>query len=151
MVGRLKFSPGLLPLAAVLLGASNFGYAQSDSSLSDPTRPPLTIVEPETTSAEGFPPPSGLQTVILGKGRKPMAVINGVTVELGDKVGDATLVKISESEVVLRGPAGKETLFLTPGVEKINSLSPKQSIRVERTRASERPSPESTNKRWHEP
>lgn len=144
MVGRLKFSLRLLPIAAVLVGAGNFGHAQSDSLLSDPTRPPLTIVEPETTSGEGFPPSSGLQTVILGKGRKPMAVINGMTVELGDKVGDATLVKISESEVVLRGPSGKETLFLTPGVEKVNRLSPNQPIRIERTRPVNLPSRELT-------
>ena len=144
MVGCLKFLLRRLPMTALLAGAVGLGYAQSDSLLSDPTRPPMTVAEPVTTNPEGVPPPSGLQTVILRKGHKPMAVINGMTVELGDKVGEATLVKISESEVVLHGPAGNETLHLTPGVEKMNSLNPKRSISVERTRAAGHPRPEST-------
>ncbi|MDD5174830.1 MAG: hypothetical protein PHQ05_00215 [Sterolibacterium sp.] len=140
----MKFLLRQLPFTALLAGSVNFGYAQSDSLLSDPTRPPTTVVEPASTATtEGVPPPSGLQSIILGKGRKPMAVINGVAVELGDKIGDATLVKISESEVVLKGPAGKEILYLTPGVEKINVLNPKLGIGVEHGRAATgKPKPE---------
>lgn len=125
MAGCLKILPRMLlvPVIASLLlaGAVRLGYGQSDSSLSDPTRPPLSVVEPVTTSSEGVPQSNGLQTVIRREGHKPTAVINGAIVELGGKVGDATLVKLSESEAVLEGPGGREILSLTPGVKKTKS------------------------------
>jgi len=123
MAGCLKILPRKLPVIVSLLlaGAAGLGYGQSDSSLSDPTRPPLSVVEPVTPSSEGVPQSNGLQTVIRREGHKPTAVINGAIVELGGKVGDATLVKLSESEAVLQGPAGREVLSLTPGVKKTSS------------------------------
>jgi len=121
MAGRLKLLAAAIP-AVLAFPASCFG--QSDISLSDPTRPPPVAVEAApATSAEGTPPPSGgLQTIILGRGRKPMAVINGITVGLGDKVGESRLVKLSETQAVLQGPGGREILYLTPGVERMESL-----------------------------
>lgn len=145
MASCLKILPRLLPVIASLLlaGAVSLGYGQSDSSLSDPTRPPLTVVEPVTTSSEGVPQSNELQTVIRREGHKPTAVINGAIVELGDKVGDATLVKLSESEAVLQGPAGREILSLTPGVKKTKSLNNKRDAGVgqqdQRTAARQRP------------
>lgn len=127
-----------------MAGAAGLVYGQSDAALSDPTRPPQAIVEPVTTaSPESAAPPSGLQTVILGKGHKPRAVINGVMVELGGKVGDATLVRLNETEAVLQGPAGREILYLTPGVEKTDSVRQKPRIGVEprESRATEAPRP----------
>lgn len=61
---------------------------------------------------------AGLQSVILRKGGKPAALINGTVVELGGRVGESRLVKVSEDHVVLRGPQGDETLRLTPAAEK---------------------------------
>ena len=124
----MKFLLRLMSISApvLLAGGIGIGYGQSDSSLSDPTRPPMVAADPAAPSNESIPPPSGLQTVILGKGHRPMAVINGVTVGLGDKIGEAVLVKLTESEAVLQGPGGKETLYLTPDVKKINSPDPKQ-------------------------
>ncbi|MCX7175572.1 MAG: hypothetical protein NT159_16925 [Proteobacteria bacterium] len=118
MAGRLNsiFSP--LVAATLSVGGIGLAYGQKGASLPDPTRPPVTATEVVSPGAENVPPPSGLQTVILGRGHKPMAVINGIMVELGDKIGDATLVKLTESEAVLQGPAGKEVLRLLPGVVK---------------------------------
>ena len=94
-------------------------------------RPPAAAGETApaaSTGSEGMPATSnGLQTIILGRGRKPMAVINGIAVGLGDKVGEARLVKLSETQAVLQGPGGKETLYLTPGVERTGSLKLKHS------------------------
>lgn len=118
MAGSLKFLCQSLSFVILMGGAASLAMAQGASSLSDPTRPPMVPVEPASASSEGAPPPSGLQTVILGKGRKPMAVINGVMVTLGDKIGDATLVKLNESEAVLQGPAGREVLHLLQGLGK---------------------------------
>jgi MSHA biogenesis protein MshK len=56
--------------------------------------------------------------VILKRQGKPAALINGEVVELGGKVGAATLVKVSEDAVVLKGPDGEEILRLIPSAEK---------------------------------
>ncbi len=119
MAGALKSSSRLLQ-AAALAGAAAVAYgqalAQAPAALADPTRPPAAFAAlPAAASAPG--PVSGLQAVIMRPGRKPLAVINGSTVLLGGKLGDATLVHLSESEAVLLGPAGREVLRLTPGVE----------------------------------
>ena len=119
MAGGLKSSSRLLQ-AAALAGAAAIVYgpvlAQTPAPLADPTRPPAALV----ASPVAAPAPSavsGLQTVIMRPGRKPLAVINGSTVLLGGKLGDATLVHLSESEAVLLGPAGREVLRLTPSAE----------------------------------
>jgi len=105
-------------LVATLPGAAGLARGQSDATLADPTRPPASVSEPVPAGAPNVTPSGGLQTIIVGRGRKPMALINGMMVGLGDKVGEATLVKISESEAVLQGPAGREVLQLLPGVAK---------------------------------
>lgn len=46
------------------------------------------------------------------------AIINGVTVRLGEKYGDAVLVRVAESEVVLRSGGAQQVLKIHPGVEK---------------------------------
>ena len=81
--------------------------------LPDPTRPPAMIESTPTSAA-----PSGLQSIIHRQGAKPAAVINGVFVELGGKVGEATLERVGEVSVGLRSAMGRETLYLTPGVGK---------------------------------
>lgn len=105
-------------VSALAPEAVGLAFAQSDASLADPTRPPVTASEPAASGAVDAAAPSGLQTIIVGRGHKPMAVINGIMVGLGDKIGEATLVKLSESEAVLQGPAGREVLQLLPDVAK---------------------------------
>lgn len=108
MAGGLK---AFAFLCAGLLG----GAAQAQ--LADPTRPPGDAAV--AAAAPGEPPAAtGLQSVILRKNGKPAALINGAVVELGGKVGEAKLVKVSEDAVVLRGPGGDETLRLMPAAEK---------------------------------
>jgi len=120
----------MVPMLAATLSPWTVGLAraQSDGALPDPTRPPVTVSEPTAPGVVNpDAAPSGLQTIIVGRGRKPMAVINGVMVGLGDKVGEATLVKLSESEAVLQGPAGREVLQLLPGVtKKVDAARPKK-------------------------
>jgi len=132
-------------MLVLFTGAASCCFGQGDSSLSDPTRPPTVAIESAPASSEGVPPPSGLQTIILGKGHKPMAVINGVTVEVGDKVGEARLVKLSETQAVLQGPNGREILYLMPGVEKMGTpLMHKPGLDQKRPAGQTRPQPEST-------
>ena len=63
--------------------------------------------------------------MLLPERGRPVAVIGGKTVVLGDRVGDARLVKLTEREAVLRGPEGTTRLYLTPQVEQRMIVSPK--------------------------
>lgn len=106
---------GLTSLLLLLLALTGAVQAQH----ADPTRPALdTHAGVDPAADAGMAASSGLQSVILRKSGKPAALINGVVVELGGKVGEARLVKVSEDHVVLRGPLGDETLRLMPAVEK---------------------------------
>jgi MSHA biogenesis protein MshK len=105
----------LKSLAILLAALSGSALAQG---LPDPTRPPASL-EAEPTAASTAP--SGLQSIIRRPGGKSAAVINGVYVELGGKVGDATLKRIGEDFVELRSAGGRETMYLTPGVGKQSS------------------------------
>jgi MSHA biogenesis protein MshK len=84
--------------------------------LPDPTRP----AEMGATSAptEGTSPALVLQSIILGKGRPPAAIISGQVVHLGGMVGEARLTHLAENYAVLSGRAGEITLQLTPTAEK---------------------------------
>lgn len=96
--------------------------------LVDPTRPPAAIVIPATATAGSLPP--GLQSVIISKNRRA-AIIDGETVELRGKHGDATLIEVTESGVILQGAQGRQVLTLFPGVkimQKEIQAAPKLSV-----------------------
>jgi len=59
-----------------------------------------------------------LQSVMLSSGRKA-AVISGQMVRVGEKYEEATLVKVTDQEAVLRGEDGVlQTLKMHPAIEK---------------------------------
>ena len=132
MARCMKILPCLLYML-VGVGTVDLVFAQKPPSLpvmADPTRPPAELTAPVADSAAGadgkpVAASGGLQAVILRKGAKPMAVINGEVVSLGGKVGDARLVKISETEAELDGPNGKEVMRMTPAVDKKITQKPK--------------------------
>ena len=64
-----------------------------------------------------------LQSVMIPKKGKPVAVIGGQQVRLGQRVGQSRLIRLTEREAVLEGPAGIERLLLTPGIEKTNVMT----------------------------
>lgn len=100
--------------ALLLCLLSSVAFAES---FVDPTRPPasLGVVESGAVTSEVKGPV--LQSVLISKGRK-MAVISGKTVRLGEKFGDARLVRITESEAVLKSGKDVQTLKLLPEIEK---------------------------------
>jgi MSHA biogenesis protein MshK len=83
----------------------------------DPTRPPagygMGAADGERDTAGGI----RLQSILISPTHRE-AIINGMRVRLGAKFGDAVLVKVSESEVVLRSGAVQQVLRIHPGVEK---------------------------------
>lgn len=93
-----------------------FCYAEN---LPDPTRIPAFISTPVATAGMDAQP-TGLQTVLISKTRRA-AIIDGVTVELGGKHGDARLIEVNEGSVVLKGAQGRQVLTLFPGVKMIKN------------------------------
>lgn len=101
-------------IAATLL----FPLAVSGQKITiDPTRPPVGFgtgaADTESDAAGGI----RLQSVMISPSQSA-AIINGVMVRLGEKYGDAVLVRVAESEVVLRSGSAQQVLKIHPGVEK---------------------------------
>jgi len=104
----------------VLLGMGLFSVSPTLSQgLVDPTKPPPSFGAGETATPGDQASQAGpvLQSVLLSASRKE-AIISGKLVKVGDAVGEAKVVRISESEVVLRKGGELQTLKLFPGVHK---------------------------------
>lgn len=117
MASAMRTLPLLLLLMALPVQAE----------LADPTRPPAVVMLPgeNATQAGVADGVAGLrlQSVLMPQAGRPVAVISGKTVSLGNRIGGATLVRLNEREAVLQGADGMTRLFLTPGVEKTMILT----------------------------
>jgi MSHA biogenesis protein MshK len=84
--------------------------------MTDPTRPPTGFGagDPEVEGPTGGPV---LQSVKISPAGRS-AIISGEVVRLGQKYGDAVLIKVAENEVVLKSGDGTQVLKMYPGVEK---------------------------------
>ncbi|MCX7156849.1 MAG: hypothetical protein NTW45_10470 [Rhodocyclales bacterium] len=102
-----------------LLLAGLVGVGPVLAQVPDPTRPAGIVAAPDGGEGVAAPVESGVQTVILRPGGKSAAVINGQYVEVGDRLGDKRVLKISESEIVLKGESGREVIKVTPAIEKM--------------------------------
>lgn len=104
----------LLKLVFILI-APGVAVTASAQVLTDPTRPPGALA---VTAGDGMVS-SGpvLQSVKLSQGRK-VAMISGEMVALGGRYGSARLVRLTESEAVLKDGAETTVLKLFPLVEK---------------------------------
>lgn len=111
----------LLPLLLASVCTVGAASAAAQSALPDPTRPPAAFVSGADEAAVESGP--RLQSVLMPKAGKPVAVISGQRVTLGGTLGGRRLVALSENEAVLKGPDGIERLRLTPDVEKTNLIA----------------------------
>lgn len=109
MAERLIRFGGLIFLSVV-------SWCVCAEELSDPTRPPTAVAGPVAGGAPEENQPSGLQSIIISKARRA-AIIDGETVELGGKHGDARLIEINEGSVVLKSAKGRQVLTLFPDVK----------------------------------
>lgn len=104
----------------LLLFVSAAEVCLAAENLPDPTRPP-DLLSPSPGYGEelekGPPPLPVLQSVILSADRK-MAIIGGQAVRLGEKFGDARLIRLTPGEAVLRTAEGVQVLKLFPEADK---------------------------------
>ena len=104
---------GMTMALALFLGVMTAGVAAAQG-FSDPTRPPGGQAESADAVGPGGPV---LQSVMLSPSRK-VAVISGEMVVLGGRYGAAKLVRLTETEAVLKNGADVTVLRLHPLVEK---------------------------------
>jgi MSHA biogenesis protein MshK len=105
--------PSSFALLIALSGGMSSAWAQLTN---DPTQPPVGYA----TESPELPAASGgltLQSVLISPSHRA-AIISGVMVKEGDKLGDAVLVKVAENEVVLKSAGASQVLKLYPGVDK---------------------------------
>jgi MSHA biogenesis protein MshK len=114
--------------AAVFAWGAMACLAAEPAPGADPTQPPAGFAAGGGAAATSSGPV--LQSVILGKGRRAAAIIGGQRVELGGSFGDAILTRVTETQVELRGPAGRQLLRMTPeAVKRASSPAPHLSRR----------------------
>lgn len=99
-----------------LFGMATLGPAQAES-LPDPTRPALGATVSGETTGSNAPAGPQLQAIRSQAGVRT-AMIDGQSVRIGAKVGDAVVTRIDEDRVWLRGSGGVRELKLFPEVEK---------------------------------
>ena len=136
MAEHLSFvvKKGTIALGAMLMACMYAKAMAQSGQLVDPTRPPTALGAP-VDATNGEPPvPAGpnLQSILVAPTRVE-AIINGKTVKVGDMVGEAKVIKISDNEVVLRNGKEKQVLKLFENVEK-NMSAKRGGLRVESQR-----------------
>jgi MSHA biogenesis protein MshK len=111
MAGRV-----IVFLALVALLSASAARAQ----LADPMRPPAGFGEKSSAAAGAAAEQGGsaLRAVILRRGDKPVALVGGERVTVGSRLGDARVVAITESEIVLAGRSGRQVIRINPEVDK---------------------------------
>ncbi len=91
-------------LAALLLACTAHA-----APFADPTQPPVARDQADAGAASG----PRVQSILIAPDRR-LAVINGQQVTVGSRVGTAAVVRITETEVVLRSADGEQKLKLFP-------------------------------------
>ena len=88
--------------------------------LADPTRLPAILAEPvAAVGGATESQPARLTSILISTTRRA-AIIDGETVELGDKHGADRLIEVSEGGVVLKGAQGRQVLTLFPDVKMVS-------------------------------
>lgn len=118
---------------AALCACCSVGMAGAQG-LTDPTRPPDAVAPAEAAvPAGGMAEATGapvLQSVLQSRDRR-YAMISGKTYSVGQSVGGARIMAITEGEVTLQDVSGKTVLKLYPDVKK----TPVQEMTVQKVPA----------------
>lgn len=107
---KVEALPRYVLLALFLLGPQQL-MAQD---LADPTKPPARLLQ---ANEEGLTTGPILQSILIGANRK-LAIIDGQAVKLNGKFGEQTLVRLTETEAVLKRGNTLQVLKLYPDFQK---------------------------------
>lgn len=104
--------------ALLTLSIALYSIAATAEDLPDPTRPPAFIAGAGAVTGRWatVSRSSGLQSTIISESRRA-AIIDGKTVELGEKHGNAWLTEVNEGSVVLKTAQTRRVLTLFPDVK----------------------------------
>jgi MSHA biogenesis protein MshK len=108
------------PLVLIGLLAS----ATHAAPFTDPFRPPRQIEPAAVDAPANASAGSRLESLLIGPDRR-IAVINGQSYVEGDRFGEGRVLRISESEVVIRHADRDEKLSLFPASGKRTSTAVK--------------------------
>ncbi|MGK5027276.1 MSHA biogenesis protein MshK [Janthinobacterium sp. RB2R34] len=103
----------------LIAGLLLVGVAAGAQALDDPTRPPASLLAPSQAKPV-IPGKPKLQSVLVASqaGGRRLAVIDGQIVRVGSKVGDAVVLEIRDTLVVVRRGKRHETFRLYPETRK---------------------------------
>jgi MSHA biogenesis protein MshK len=116
---------------SALLGAQAAAHGATAGLSVDPTRPPSPVAG--APGGEKGDQSRTLQSVLIAPGRS-VAVVDGRMVRVGSRLGDAEVVKIDESGVVLRSSGRTETLKLLPDAKRVRSRTSRRNTIEERVK-----------------
>lgn len=107
------------PVISAVLVMSLYFPAMSNAQLEDPMRPPAYQQLPAsvTASSENL---WALSSILISPDRR-VAVINGQTVHVGDRLGESVVTRIEPSSVKLKSKGREITVSLLPKIVKIPS------------------------------
>ena len=100
-------------LSTLTLGVATSANAQG---LTDPTQPPPEL-RGQGNNGNALPVPGAGQIIVLSRIRKEVTV-NGQTAKLGGRLGEATVVDITDSHVTTRDGALVEQIRLYGDADK---------------------------------
>ena len=126
--------------AAIGLGACLVAGAAPAQALRDPTRPPAGLTAGQGGAARiapAAPRAPQLQSVLVSRqpGGRHVAVIDGETVRVGDRVAGARVTRIGQNEVELRRGEARQVLTLHAGAGPAAGMSTGiERVQIERVR-----------------
>lgn len=102
--------------------------AASAGDIADPTRPagpaaPMPAQVAERTSSADSSPPRTLQMIVRGPGEQRTALIDGVAARIGDTLGGARVLRITDDSVLLANGAERITLELPAARDAVRAAS----------------------------
>lgn len=110
-------------IALALLSLACMQSTQA-APFADPTQPPMQRGPGDAGTATG----QRIESILIAPDRR-VAVINGQQVTIGSRVGSGVVVRITETEVVLRRDDGEQTLKLFPELVR-ESTAPEKKGRA---------------------
>jgi len=106
---------------ATALAASALACAAHAAPFADPTQPPAMSDSVAGAASSG----TRIESILIAPDRR-LAIIDGQQVTVGSRVGSGIVVRITETEVVLRGNEGEQTLKLFPELARESTVPGKK-------------------------